>query len=116
VLLIGYALMFISFRFHLNPHQPKLDWAAAAWLFPCLIGMGVISYLGGFPDPGNGILGGVGTFATVLKNTKTIGLYWDLLVLTIFSLGIYYLAISRRLSEAEVDHYVRDVYPPPVTE
>jgi amino acid transporter len=116
VMLLGYALIALSYRLHLNSHRPQMDWGAAVWVFPYLIGMGVISYLGGFPAPGNGILGGVGTFATVLKNTQTIPLYWDLLVLTIFSLGIYYLAISRRLSEAEVDHYVREVYPPPVAE
>lgn len=116
VMILGYVLIALSYKLHLNSNRPRIDWGAAIWVFPYLIGMGVISYLGGFPDPGDGILGGVGTFKTVLVNTKTIGLYWDLLVLTIFSLGIYYLAISRRLSEAEVDHYVRDVYPPPVTE
>jgi amino acid transporter len=117
VLLIGYALMFISFRFHLNPHQPKLDWAAAVWLFPYLIGMGIISYLGGFPVPATGILGGVGTFKTVLVGgTGDLGLYWDLLVLTIFSLVIYYGAMSRRLPTEQVDENVREVYPPPVAE
>jgi amino acid transporter len=117
VLLIGYALMFISFRFHLNPHQPRLDWAAATWLFPYLVGMGIISYLGGFPVPAAGILGGVGVFKTVLVGgTGAIGLYWDLLVVAVFSLVIYYLAIARRLPEAEVDRNVHEVYPPPVVE
>jgi hypothetical protein len=117
VLLIGYALMFISFRFHLNPHQPKLDWAAAAWLFPYLIGMGIISYFGGFPVPATGILGGVGVFKTVLVGgTGDIGLYWDLLVLTIFSLAIYYAAMAKRLSSEQVDQNVREVYPPPVVD
>jgi amino acid transporter len=117
VLLIGYALMFISFRLHLNPHQPRLDWGAAIWLFPYLIGMGVISYLGGFPTGGIGIIGGVGTFKTVLVGGHGhLGLYWDLGVLTIFSLIIYYVAMSRRLPSAQVDQNVRDVYPPPVVE
>jgi amino acid transporter len=115
VMILGWALIGLSYRLHLNPNRPKIDWGAAIWVFPYLIGMGVISYLGGFGE--GGILGGVGTFKDVLVGGKGhIGLYWDLLVLTIFSLGIYYLAISRRLSEAEVDHYVREVYPPPVTE
>jgi amino acid transporter len=115
VMIIGYVLMGLSYRFHLNENRPKIDWGAARWVFPYLIGMGIISYLGGFGE--GGILGGVGTFKTVLVGGKGhIALYWDLLVLTIFSLGIYYLAIASRLSEPEVDHYVRDVYPPPVTE
>lgn len=115
VLLIGYALMFISFRFHLNPHQPKLDWAAAVWLFPYLIGMGIISYLGQF-GPG-GIIGGVGIFKNVLADGyNTIPLYVDLAILTVFSLVIYYAAMARRLPSAQVDENVREVYPPPVVE
>jgi hypothetical protein len=31
-----------------------------------------------------------------------------------WSLIIYYVAMAKRLSPAQVDHYVRDVYPPPV--
>ena len=117
VLLIGYALMFISFRFHLNPHQPRLDWAAATWLFPYLVWMGIISYLGGFPTGGIGILGGVGIFATWLVGGHGhLGLYWDLGVLTIFSLIIYYAAMARRLSSEQVDRNVHEVYPPPVVE
>jgi hypothetical protein len=34
----------------------------------------------------------------------------------VFSLFIYYLAISRRLPSHMVDEYVAEVYPPPVTE
>jgi hypothetical protein len=45
-----------------------------------------------------------------------IGLYWDLLVVAAFSLVIYYVAISQRLRPEQVDHYVREVYPPPVAE
>jgi hypothetical protein len=45
-----------------------------------------------------------------------LALYWDLLVLAIFSLIIYYGAMAKRLSPEKVDHYVREVYPPPVAE
>ncbi|HEX8977052.1 MAG TPA: APC family permease [Solirubrobacteraceae bacterium] len=115
VMFIGFALIAISYAFNLNPDKPQIDWGAAIWVFPYLIGMGVISFLGGFGH--GGILGSVGTFKNVLVGGNGhIGLYWDLLVLAIFSLVIYYLAIARRLSPAQVDHYVREVYPPPVTE
>jgi amino acid transporter len=115
VMLLGYALMAISGAFKLNPNQPEIDWGAAVWLFPYLIGMGIISFLGGFGE--GGILGSVGVFKTVLVGGKGhLGLYWDLLVLTAFSLVIYYTAISRRLPSSKVDHYVREVYPPPVLE
>jgi amino acid transporter len=119
-LLIGYALMALSAAFHLNPNQPKVDWGAAIWIFPYLIGMGVISYFGTFgsPDGGpGGIIGGVGVFKTVLVGgNDDLGLYGGLLVSAAWSLVIYYLAMSRRLPSAQVDEYVRDVYPPPVAE
>src|ERR1700744_2662821 len=119
-LLIGYALMAISAMLHLNPNQPRLDWGAAVWIFPYLIGMGVISYFGTFgaPDGGRGgIIGGVGVFKTVLVGgTNALGLYGGLLVSAVWSLIIYYVAMSRRLPSAKVDEYVREVYPPPVAE
>jgi amino acid transporter len=115
VMVLGYILMGISRAMKLNPNQPDIDWGAAIWLFPYLIGMGVISYLGTF-GPG-GILGGVGTFKTVLVGGNgDIPLGWDFVVLTIFSLVIYFVAMSRRLPAAKVDHYVKEVYPPPVAE
>jgi amino acid transporter len=119
-LLIGYALMALSALFKLNPNRPKVDWGAAIWIFPYLIGMGVISYFGTFGAPTGGpggIIGGVGMFKTVLVGGKNeLGLYGGLLVSAAWSLIIYYTAISRRLTPSQVDHNVRDVYPPPVAE
>jgi amino acid transporter len=115
VMLLGFALMAVSAVFHLNPNQPEVDWEAAIWVFPYLIGMGVISYFGGFGK--SGIIGGVGSLKTVwVGGNGHLGLYWDLLVLAVFSLGIYYLAMKRRLPAYKVDKYVAEVYPPPVGE
>jgi amino acid transporter len=118
VMLLGFALMLISGLFHLNPNQPKIDWGAAYWVFPYLLGMGIISYVGGFPgNGGSGIIGGVGSLKKVwVGGNGDLPLYYDLLVLTVFSLGIYYLAMRYRLSAEKVDEYVRDVYPPPAGE
>ncbi len=116
-MLIGYGLIAISYRFNLNPKQPKMDWGAAVWIFPYFIGMGIISYFGTFPTGGGGIIGGVGIFKTWLVNgNNDLGLYGGLIVSAAFSLVIYYVAISRRLPEVKVDEYVREVYPPPVPE
>jgi amino acid transporter len=114
-MLIGYALMVISAALHLNPNQPKVDWDAAIWIFPYLIGMGVISYFGTFGT--GGIIGSVGVFKTVLVGgNNDLGLYGGLIVSAAWSLIIYYTAIARRLPSALVDEYVREVYPPPVAE
>ncbi len=115
VMLLGFALIALSYVLNLNPNRPEIDWGAAVWVFPYLIGMGIISYLGGFGQ--GGILGGVGTFKDVLVGGNGhIGLYYDLGILLVFSLIIYYVAMARRLSASKVDHYVREVYPPPVAE
>ena len=114
-LLIGYALMFASAALHLNPNQPKVDWGAAIWIFPYLIGMGIISYFGTFGS--GGIIGSVGVFKTVLVGgTNDLGLVGGLIASAIWSLIIYYLAIAKRLPSHQVDEYVREVYPPPVAE
>lgn len=115
VMLLGFGLMAISGVCKLNPNQPEIDWGAAIWLFPYLVGMGVISYLGGFGK--GGIIGDVGVFKGVLAGgSGDLPLYWDLLALTAFSLVIYYVAMAKRLPAAKVDEYVREVYPPPVAE
>ena len=115
VMILGFVLMLVSGIFHLNPNQPEIDWGAAIWVFPYLIGMGVISYFGGFGK--SGIIGGVGSLKTVwVGGNGDLHLYWDLLVLTVFSLAIYFVAMRERLPAAKVDEYVRDVYPPPTGE
>jgi hypothetical protein len=73
--------------------------------------MGMISYFGGFGT--SGMLGGIGKFHNVwVGGNGDLPLWWDLLVVGIFSLGIYYLAVANRLTEPEVDNYVSSVYPP----
>ena len=115
VLLIGYGLMAMSAAFKMNPNQTALDWAAGVWLFPYLIGMGIIIF---FTQYGSGgIIGGVGVFKHFwVGGDSKLPLGWDLLVMTVFSLVIYFIAMANRLSPARVDQNVRDVYPPPLGE
>jgi hypothetical protein len=111
-LIIGYLLMMASRALNLNPNQPKIDWGAAKWLFPYYIGMGVISYFGTFGA--SGIIGGIGKLSTVWVGADgRLPLWWDLLVVAVFSLIIYYFAIANRLSDSEIDEYVGMVVVPP---
>jgi amino acid transporter len=119
-MLIGYLLMAVSYVFKLNPNAPKMDWEAAVWIIPYFIGMLGISYISEF-GPG-GIVGGVGIFKHVLEKGGSNPLGWSsnevlyagLAMSAVWSLIIYFVAMSRRLPPEKVDHYVRDVYPPPV--
>jgi len=115
-MLIGYALMAASYRFNLNPKRPTMDWGAAAWIAPYFIGMLVISYFGTFGA--GGIIGGIGFFKNVLSDggNNDLGLIGGLVASAAWSLVIFYFALSRRLPTEKVDHYVREVYPPPVVE
>jgi hypothetical protein len=115
-MLIGYLLMALSYSFGLNPRAPKMDWQAAWWIVPYFIGVLLISYFGTFGA--GGIIGGVGVFKHVLPHggNNDLGLIGGLAASAGWSLIIYYLAMAKRLSPAQVDHYVRDVYPPPVVE
>jgi amino acid transporter len=115
-LLIGYALIWLSYLFKLNPKAPPMDWQAAPWIIAWMIGMGVVIYLGDFGA--GGIIGGIGPFKNVLAQggTDDIGLIGCIAASAGVSLIIYYWAINTALPPHKVDEYVRDVYPPPVAE
>ncbi len=115
-LLLGYALIWVSYALKLNPRAPAMDWQAAPWIIAWIAGMGVVAYLSDFGA--GGIIGGIGIFKHVLDQggTDDIGLWGGIIASGLFSLIIYFWAIATRLPDSKVDEYVRDVYPPPVAE
>jgi amino acid transporter len=90
VLVIGYVLIGICMAF--DKERPPLDLRSAQWLPPYLIGMGIISWLGQYS--------GGATAAPV--NTNTIPFGWDMLVVALFSLVIFYWAMWARSPREEV--------------
>ncbi len=115
-LLLGYALIGLSYAFKLNPKAPAMDWRAAQWIIGWIIGMGVICYLSPF-TPG-GIIGGIGPFKHVLDQggTGDISLWASIIASGLFSMIIYQWAVMTALPPHKVDEYVADVYPPPVVD
>ena len=93
-LLLGYGLMGLARRLHLDLDPPPIEWASAWWLFPYLVGLSVVSYLGNF---GRGaILGGVGPFNDVLVGGHgAIPLWWDMGCLAVLSLAVYVGAMAQ---------------------
>jgi amino acid transporter len=113
-LLLGYALIWMSYALNLNPRAPAMDWGAAQWIIGWIVGMGVIAYLSPFGK--GGIIGGIGFFKHVLDQggTDDIGLWGSIIASGLFSVIIYYWAVMTCLPESKIDEYVRDVYPPPL--
>ncbi|MDF3287646.1 APC family permease [Streptomyces silvisoli] len=94
-IILGYVLLG-SYALYANrkglPNAPTLNWKSAQWLPVYLIGIGVISWQGGF---GNG--------------TGAIPLWWDIALIAAFSLGIYYWARATALSSEEIQRNIDSV-------
>ncbi|MGW1214251.1 APC family permease [Streptomyces sp. NPDC002499] len=88
VLLGGYAWYATSTG---QPDAPRLDFKAAQWLPVYLLGMGVISSQGGFGGSGR------------------IALWWDMLLIAAFSVGIYYWARATASPAEEIERSIEEV-------
>ncbi|KJK56387.1 APC family permease [Saccharothrix sp. ST-888] len=74
------------------PNAPRLDWRPAQWLPVYLLGLGVISWQGGFGD-----------------GTGNLPMWWDMAVVTLFSLAIYHWAIRVALPADAIEQNIEDV-------
>ena len=90
VLVIGYVIMGVLMA--IDPQRPPLDWKNAIWMPVWLIGMGIISWQGQF--------GGGAVKPPV--NTGNIGFWWDIGIVAVFSVAIYYWAMASRLPREEM--------------
>jgi amino acid transporter len=99
-ILLGFVLLAISAATSKPEQRPKLDWWGAAWLWPYILGMGVISYLSSFststPSSLLGLRGPV--------NDLHFGV--DVAVTVAFCLLIYALAMRVRLPADRTRTYI----------
>jgi amino acid transporter len=95
-ILIGYAILILNQVFKLNPQTPILDWKAAQWLPFYLVGMGLIIYLSDFGP----------------LSDPLFPLWWDLVVVGVFSLVIYYWAMAVALSADQINTMINEVVVP----
>ena len=99
-IVIGYVLLG-SYAWYAKAkgqaNAPDLNWQSAQWLPVYLIGMGVISYEGGFCATA-----GCGA-------TGHIKLWWDIAIIAVFSLAIYYWALSVGLRTENIERNIADV-------
>jgi amino acid transporter len=104
-ILIGFALLGISAATSPRERRPSLDWGSAVWLWPYLIGVGVISYFSSFDTGTSSHVPVIGLHGP--RNDLTFG--WDVLVMAVFSVAVYAYAIRRRLPAARALGYVGDL-------
>jgi amino acid transporter len=96
----GFRLLSMAGLNIFDGDPPPLDWKSAQWLFPYLIGMGIISWLGQYPDAA------VASPGAPPINTDTIPFGWDMLIVAAFSLAIFYWAQWSKLPRQEVERLV----------
>jgi hypothetical protein len=89
-ILLGFALFGGSYAMRRPLERPPFDTSALGWMVPWFIGMGVISFLGDYD--------GIG----VLPD------WWDLVIVALFSLAVFYLGVRLALPAARVAAAVRE--------
>lgn len=104
-ILIGFVLLGVSFATSSAERRPSLDWPSAVWLWPYLIGLALISYLSSFDIHTPSSVPYIGIDGP--RNDLKFG--WDMLVMALFSVAIYVLAIRFRLPDHCVEEYVGDL-------
>lgn len=89
-IILGLILFAIYYATMSPERRPIMDWRSSAWVWPWLIGVAVITKLGQF--------GG----------TNTLPFWVDLIVLAVFSLVIYYVAVHLAMDTAKVHAAVEE--------
>ncbi|MFL5965553.1 MAG: APC family permease [Gaiellaceae bacterium] len=104
-ILIGFALLAVSTLTDTTERTLSLDWRSAVWLWPYLLGMGVISYLSSFDTRTPSAIPLLGLHGP--RNALTFG--WDILAVAVLGLAVYALAIRTRLPAARALENVGDL-------
>jgi amino acid transporter len=89
-ILIGYVILVANRVFKLNPTTPQFEVRSAVWLPVYLVGMGLIVYLSDFGPTENPVF----------------PLWWDMLAVAVFTLGIYFWALRSALSSEKIQRLI----------
>jgi amino acid transporter len=80
-----------------------IDWRAASWIIPWLVGLAIISWQGQYTSTPSTV------FGLTLNPTLNLPTWYDLLVIAFWSLVIYYWALAVTMSTDKVHAAVADV-------
>ncbi|MBA3350533.1 MAG: APC family permease, partial [Actinobacteria bacterium] len=89
LVLLGFVVLGISYVIQPQEERPPLEWKATGWMWPYFGGMALLSYLGSFEG-----------------GKKTIPFGLDLVVVAVFSVIIYLLAMRTRLDPDRARMYI----------
>ncbi len=87
-IVLGYVV--ILFYSADRPELPRIDWVRSAWIGAYLLGMGILSWQGDYGP----------------QNTGRLAYPWDILVVALFSLGIYYWAMNSALTPEQMEERI----------
>jgi amino acid transporter len=93
MVLAGYVILALTSIFSPESVRPKLDLKAGMWLLPYLGGLTLISFIGATDFGGRGVF--------------PFG--WDALVVAVFSVAIYVLAVVLRLPAEDAKRYMTEL-------
>jgi amino acid transporter len=97
-------IIFVIYQFSIPAERRTIiDWRAAAWIIPWLIGLAIISWQGQYTSTPSTV------FGLTLDPTLNLPTWWDLLVIAAFSLAIYYWAVAVTMSKQKVQAAVEEV-------
>jgi amino acid transporter len=101
--LLGF-IIFVIYQLSIPAERRTIiDWRAASWIIPWLIGLAIISWQGQYTSSPSTV------FGLTLDPTKHLPTWWDLLVIAAFSLAIFYWALTVTMSKAKVHAAVEEV-------
>jgi amino acid transporter len=100
----GYLILVLSRVFNLNPIKPVLDLKAAAWVPVYLIGLGIITWQSQAFDSSATGTNGAGT-----PHHGWFPFGWDMAIVAVFSLVIYYWAQIVSLSTERIQQMIDEV-------
>jgi amino acid transporter len=101
--LLGF-IIFAIYQFSIpRERRTIIDWRAAGWVIPWLIGLAIISWQGQYTSTPSTV------FGLTLDPTGNLPTWWDLGVIAVFSLVIYYWAVAVSMSKDKVRAAVEEV-------
>jgi amino acid transporter len=92
-IILGFIVLALNYVLSPADRKPSLDWKAAYWIVPYLAGLTVISFIGAKDFGGRGV----------------IPFGWDALVVAVFSVVIYVVALNLRLPNETAQRYIEEL-------